>query len=163
MRRLLEGAVDAEPIDDSREEIRDLAGQVRDLQAQLRDAKRELMQRERETSHALGALRKQLSPLYRALQAVFGELDAAGTDDSAPSVATNGNPRTAAVWQAWKDRVGGQPAKLIDALLLHGEMTASQIAIAIQISPKNVAQVVHKLNKASLLQKNGNKFSLKQL
>lgn len=158
--RLLEGA--AEVVSDPNDEIESLHQEISDLRRELSAARREAQDAKRETAHALGALRKQLSPLYRALQLVFGELDAAGIDDTASSP-VSGNSRTAAVWQAWKDRIGGQPAKLIDAFLLHGEMTSGQIAIAIGIDPKNVAQVVHKLNKASLIQKNGNKFSLKQL
>lgn len=159
--RLLEGAVDAEPIDDASDEIHDLAGQVRDLQAQLRDTKRELMQRERETAHALGALRKQLSPLYRALQAVFGELDAVGIEDS-PGAAPNPS-RTSAVWESWKSRFPGRPAQVIDALLLHGALNQTQIALAVGMTRNNVPQLIFKLNKAGLIDKNGDKYSLKQL
>jgi uncharacterized protein YlxW (UPF0749 family) len=143
------------------DEIAELREENRTLRSQLRvaEAAAAKARSEAEAAQSLAALRKQLNPLYRALQGVFGELDAIGVDDAAPQ----SNSRTAAVWEAWKSKIGGQPAQLIDAFLLHGEMTSGQIAIAIGISPKNVAQVVHKLNKAGLIQKNGGKFSLKQL
>ena len=157
--RLLEGVVMPQDDNIEADELRDLNQQLRE---ELRAAQRETAAAKRESARALGELRRQLGPLYKALQMVFGELDAAGVDE-APAASGPQNARTAAVWQAWKDRVGGQPAKLRAAFLRHGEMTSGQIAVAIQISPKNVAQVVHKLNKLSLIQKNGDKFSLKKL
>lgn len=157
--RLLEGVI--EEAGDS-EEIERLRDENRDLRRELSTARTDIATAKRETTLALGALRKTLGPLYSALQFVFGELDAAGVDE-APAASGSANPRTMAVWDAWKSRIGGQPAQLIDAFLLHGEMTSGQIAIAIGINAKNVAHVVHKLNKAGLIQKNGGKFSLKSI
>jgi predicted transcriptional regulator len=157
--RLIEGAI--MPDEETTVED-DLRAEIRELQDQLRDAQRETATAKRDAGRAMSELRRQLGPLYKALQMVFGELDAAGVDE-APAASGSVNARMAAVWQNWKNKIGGQPAQLIDAFLLHGEMTSGQIAIAIGISPKNVAQVVHKLNKAGLIQKNGNNFSLKKL
>ena len=155
--RLLEGAI-VEDVGGS--QMDDLREENRELRAQLSAARRETEAAKRNTVHALSALRKVLSPLYRALQQVFGELEAAGVEDETIGTV---NPRVSAVWDAWKSKIGGQPAQLIDAFIVHGEMTAAQIAIAIRVNPKNVAQVVHKLNKAGLIQKNGNLYSLKKL
>ena len=154
--RLLEGAV----MPDVDDELRDLREQNRQLSVLLRDARTETAIAQRESARALGALRQQLSPLYRALQAVFGEIDAAGIADDGAAPA---NPRIAAVWESWKQKMGGHAGQIIGVLQLHREMTAQQIAIAIGIHKKNVPQLVHKLKKNGLINKNGDKFSLKEL
>jgi chromosome segregation ATPase len=155
--KLLDGAVE-DPRD---AEIRDLAGQVRDLEAQLRDAQREIMQTRRESGNALAALRKQLSPLYRALQAVFGELDAAGVDDTVPLASTN--TRTSAVWDAWKQKLSPACGQVIDALLIHGELNVQQICVAARMGKNTVYGVIVMLKKAGVINKQGGRFSLKQL
>lgn len=155
--RLLEGAV----VDADVDETESLRDEIRQLRDDLSTARRETSQSKRDSARALSALRAQLGPLHKALQMVFGELDAAGVDETATGAAVS--PKTSAVWDAWKERIGGQSAKVIDALLLHGDLNAGQIAIAIGINPKNVAQVICKLNKAGLLNKNGGRFSLKRL
>lgn len=71
--------------------------------------------------------------------------------------------REESVWESWKQRLGGQTAKVIDALLLHGEMNTTQIAIAIGTRRNNIPNLVFKLNQAGLINKNGGRFSLKQL
>jgi hypothetical protein len=96
------------------------------------------------------------------LQQVFGQLDTLGADDSATPASPAGDPRIAAIWASWKSRMGAA-APIIDALLVHGEMNTSQLAIAIQRSRKTVPALIFKLNRAGLLNKNGNRFSLKQL
>lgn len=156
--KLLEGQIE-EPTDD---ELMELRGLVRDLRAELSDTKRELMQTRRESTTALAALRRQLTPLYRALQGVFGELDAAGVEETATANSET-NPRTSAVWEAWKSRLGGQTAKVIGALQLHGEMNSTQLAIAIGTRRQNIPNLIFKLNQAGLINKNGGRFSLKQL
>lgn len=143
------------------QELSDLRGEVRVLRAELSNAKRDLAYAQRESAQALGALRKQLAPLYRALQAVFGELDAAGVDESAPL--SSASPRTSAVWESWKSRLPGGPAKIIDALLLHNEMNTQQLAIATGVHRNSIPAMIYKLNKAGLLNKNGGRFSLKAL
>ena len=104
----------------------------------------------------------ELTPLYRALQAVFGELDHAGVDDG-PSVSSPAqNPRTSAVWDSWKSKVGAA-GKLIEALRLHGEMNTQQLAIATGLHRTTIPKHIYTLNKAGLLNKNGGRFSLKSL
>lgn len=160
--RLLEGEVD-----DPYAQIAALKDELRDVRGALTAATREARQAREDGSRALTNLRRQLSPLYRALQDVFGELDAAGASDDVPPSAfgpgtATVDPRTAAVWASWKGRMGAA-APVIDALLLHGEMTTTQIGIAIQRSRKTVPALIFKLNRAGLINKNGNKFSLKSL
>lgn len=139
-----------------------LREEIRDLRDRLRDAQRELSAAQHESARALGNLRRQLGPLYQALQMVFGELDAAGVNE-APAASAQVNSRTSAVWENWKTKLPGRPAQIIDALLLHGEMNSTQIAIAIGIHRNNVPGLIFRLNKAGLIDKNGTKYSLKKL
>lgn len=114
-------------------------------------------------------LRQQLGPLYRALQAIFGEIEAAGVEDvpmgtGAPSAsAARSDARVTAVWESWKVRLGGQCAKVIDVLLTHGEMNTTQLAIAVGTRRQNIPNLIYKLNQAGLINKNGGRFSLKSL
>lgn len=155
--KLLEGVV-TEPMDDGADDLRD---EIRELRRELSAAKSTASQATREASRATAELRRQLQPLYRALQAVFGELDSIGGSDDEP--VTPGNPRVAQAWEVWKQKMRGQAAQIIDALMLHRELTSQQIAIHIGIHRKNVPQLIFKLNKAGLINKNGDRYSLKQL
>lgn len=158
--RLLESGIVDGVVDDN--ELQDLRDENRQLRDDLAVARRETLTAKREVAHALGALRKQLAPLYRALQAVFGELDAAGidTNEAAPQQADS---RTAAIWNQWKQKMGGQAAQIIDVLQLHRDMNAQQLAIAIGIHKKNIPQLIYKLNRAGLIAKIGDRYSLKSL
>lgn len=169
MTRLLEGEVLPE-IDPEDVEIGRLRRQIHDLTRERDDARIEARRAKEDAARALSMLRKQLSPLYRALQAVFGELDASGVseDGAAPAPSTAAaqpqDARVRAVWDAWKQRLGGTVAKGIDALLLHGELDTAQLAIAAGLDKRTVTNtVIYKLNAAGLINKNGGRFSLKQL
>lgn len=157
---LLEGVA---PEDDRDARIVELERTTRQLRRDLATAKAEVQRVQDETAAALGNLRRQLGPLYRALQMVFGELDAVGvtetTTANAPAPA-----RASAVWENWKQRLGPTCAKIIDALLLHGAMSHQQIAIAIGSSRQNVSSnLMPKLNRAGIIEKNNGRFSLKSL
>ena len=147
-------------VDNRDEMIADLEAEVEGLKAQLAHEK----QAGREGARAVAALRKQLTPLYQALQMVFGQMEAVTGADVAPAGhAAAHDPRVSAVWASWKSKMPGQAAQVIDALLLHGEMNTQQIAIAIGCHRNTVPNLIFKLNKAGLLNKNGGRFSLKQL
>lgn len=149
------------PVVDLRDEhISELETANRELEASLRQANTELARVRRESQTALAALRKQLTPLYRALQSVFGELDAAQVDAS-ESLAMSA--RTSAAMQQWKEKLGKGPAKAIDALLLHGSMTRKQLAIATGYTPQNITNIIVALNKASLITKDGDRVTLRSL
>lgn len=158
---LLEGAVfeDRTLILELQQANKDLEQVNKDLRRSLVVANGEVASAKREASQAVAALRKQLSPLYQALQLVFGEMARVGGEDEL----TPTSARVSAVWDSWKQKLPGNPAKVIDALLLHGEMNNTQIGIAIGIRRSNVPQLIFKLNQAGLINKNGTKYSLKQL
>ncbi len=148
-------------VDPRDEDITALEAEVKRLRRELAIANGEMASAKTEASRAVSALRKQLSPLYRALQQVFGELEAVGADDLGAAFVSD--PRVTAIWQSWKSRLGPQCGKVIDALLLQPEMNTTQLAIAIGTSRRNMPNLIFKLNQAGLLNKNGGRFSLKQL
>lgn len=166
MTRLLEGDV----VPDVDPEVERLHARVRTLEREVSDAKIEARRAREDADRALSALRRQLGPLYRALQAVFGELDAAGVSEGAQSSAapppppmSGTDPRVAAVWENWKQRLSPACGKVIDALLLHGDLNNAQLKVACRLGTSTVSDCIYKLNKAGLINKNGGRFSLKQL
>lgn len=157
MTKYLEGEV--EVASDDEEQVYTLRQEIRGLQQELATARQE----RHNTNRAMATLRQQLAPLYRALQAVFGELDAAGAGDLADATSAPANPRMSAVWESWKSRLGVGPAKCIDALLLHGDLNTAQLAIATGYHRNTVPQYVSALHKAGLIDKHGGRFVLKAL
>ena len=115
----------------------------------------------REGARAVLALRKTLTPLYQSLQMVFGQMETVSAGIDAPSSAAI-EPRVKAVWDNWKSKLGST-AKIIDALLLHGEMNTQQLSVATGFHRTTIPAHIFKLNKNGLINKNGGKFSLKQL
>jgi hypothetical protein len=145
-----------------------LEREIKTLKRAVSDAETNASRAREDADRAMSMLRRQLGPLYRALQAVFGELDAAGVTDSAPAPASPAAPtgqgdRASAVWEAWKSKLGEGPARVIDVLLLHGDMNTTQLAIACRASKRSVPAWIYKLNQAGLINKNGGRFSLKSL
>lgn len=152
-----------------------LLNSMPDQQTEIRRLQQELFARNRQLADAEDALRKEkqkteviesgvqqlravLTPLYKALQHIFGEIEEMGIGN-ASSVA----PKHAAIWEDWKQKMPGNPAKAIDALLLHGAMTQTQLRIHVGCATGSVSDLVYKLNKAGIINKNGGKISLKEL
>ena len=155
-RPLLEAYIAPDDSGELRRKIAYLEAELTQSQAQLRGTKQELLV----TSRGLAALRHQLEPLYNALRMVFGELDNAGVS----GVETAGpSPRVASLWESWKSKLGGKQAEFIQALLEHGEMTAVQLKVATHTGTSTVPQVIYKLNHLGLINKQGGKYSLKEL
>jgi hypothetical protein len=134
-------------------EIADLKEQVRDLQHQLHEARQETKRAVVQADRSMSALRKQLTPFYRMLQMIFGELDAAGVEADGADV-------TRGAWDEWKTRLGPSCAKVIDALLLGGEMTITAICVSAKIGKATAYQATSKMGQAGILVRNGSKFSL---
>jgi outer membrane murein-binding lipoprotein Lpp len=158
--RLLEGTVEVEDPHDA--EIAALKDTIRELREEVRQARTDTARAKQDSERAMCELRRQLGPLYKALQMVFGELDAAGVDEASSPV-NSMNARTVAVWDQWKQKLDKGCAKAIDALLTHGEMTRRQLAIACGYSPQNVSNIISKLNSASLITKNEDRVALRAL
>jgi len=151
---------EGEPEETDADELR---RQIQNLEQDLEDA-RAATKRAREQSagavRALTNLRKMLEQPYRAMRAVFGELEAAGiASPASPESPGQGNPK----WESWKKRMPGKTAEFIDLLLTHEWMTAAQLKAAAHCSSDTVYQTIYKLNTAGLIRKDGGRFSLKDL
>jgi len=166
---VVHGQVVDPEIDRLRKQVQEQRREIAELQNGLDDAR----QSSQQATRALVSLRKQFSPMYKALQMVFGDLDAANIPDepvyptlggpAGSGSVVGGNPRTAAIWQSWKDKLGAGPGKIIDVLLTHGEMNATQLKIACACRMDTVYRNVSALKTAGLIDKNGNKYALKKL
>jgi hypothetical protein len=148
----------------------DPGGQIASLQRalderNLRIAELELELREERMQNAANkasveTLRNTLSPLYQALQRVFGHIDAMGFTGNG---STPANDSTRQVWESWKQKLGGMTAKAIDVLLLHGPMNQTQLRLQLQCATRTVTNVVGALHKAGLINKSDGKIALKEL
>lgn len=133
-----------------------------ELKGQLSAARAEAESVRHQSDRAVANLRKQLTPLFNALRSVFGEMDAIAPeqDTQQPSAMPD---KKRAVWESWKQKLGGKKADFIQALLDHGEMTSAQLRVATRSGTRTVPQVIYQLNQIGLINKNGGKYSLKEL
>jgi hypothetical protein len=153
------------PVPDQQAQLRSLQQELFNRNRQLAEAEESLRQEKRKTAvieSGVQQLRTVLTPLYQALQHVFGEIEAMGVggESAAPNV------KNSVAWDSWKQKLGpnSAAAKIIDILMIHGELTHTQLRIHIGTNRmQTVYDAVSKLNKAMLLNKNGDKFSLKEL
>lgn len=111
--------------------------------------------------HGVRELRHLLSPLYKALQTVFGEMDEMGVQGRASMP----DDRIRKAWAKWVEHFGSSSvvARFIEAFLEHGELDSDQLNILTKCGKSNVPTYIHRLKKADLIRKNGTKFSLKEL
>jgi hypothetical protein len=167
---LLEGDVIQVP-DAKDTRIAELERENRQLRRDLKDAEEHGRDELEDATRALAALRRQLQPLYRALQGVFGELDAVDLPDAGPGDAPQaraagaGDSRVSAVWESWRQKLGAgsAAARMITALEEHGELSVAQMKVAGKMASQTVYDAASKLSKLGLINKNGGKYSLKQL
>lgn len=141
-------------------QLNEATDRIRDLEAELRQTRLES-----DTQRfAIKSLRETLAPLYKALGAIFGEIDALGTVESSAAAETSVPRRSSPVWDSWKNRLGGASAKIIDILMLHGELTQEQIRIHVGTNRKQtIYDAISKLNKAGIINKRDGRISLKEL
>lgn len=167
--RLLEGEVidngndvQAGELDRLRSELRGVRHELNDL----RDENAQLNRRLSQTDAPIARLRETLRPIYELLQMVMGEIDAIDPDD-VPSAAGASATRPAAsspVWESWKQRMPGAPAKIIDALLLHADASVEQLVVLTHISRRTtIYEAIRRMSKAGIIDKNGGRFALKKL
>lgn len=153
---LLEAYIEPDESPALRRKIEQLETELLRTQGELRSVRAQFDL----TFRTLGGLRHQLEPLYNALRMVFGELDNAGVSGRET---TGPSTRVAGVWESWKSKLGGKQAEFIQALLEHGEMTAVQLKVATHTGTSTVPQVIYKLNHLGLINKQGGRYSLKEL
>lgn len=148
----------------SREKIK-LEGELSAERQRRRNAESDMEDAQREKAAVMEGvqrLRASLTPLYDSLKLLFGDMEAMGVEES-PAAAGVSSIKNSAVWESWKQKLGGLTAKAIDALLVHGEMSANQLRIHLQCRQNTAYDVISKLNKAGVVNKNGGKVSLKSL
>lgn len=142
-------------------ELQLLRQRVEELEGELENS-RDALEREKKKSivaiRAMGTLRGILQPLYNGLKAIYGELDAAGAQGMQPS-----DSQADGKWEIWKRKLPGKTAEIIQALLDHGEMTVKQMMAATHTGQNTVYGITAKLGELKLLNKNGGKFSLREL
>lgn len=140
--------------------IRELQDENRDLRAEVSELRREIESVKRDNSRAVDSLRHVLTPLYRALRAVFGEIEAIGGEEDAPAVPT----AKAQVWKSYINKLGGLQGKFIEAMLTHGEMTAAQLRVVASCATSSVHPTLSQLNKLGLVRKTAHgRYALKEL
>lgn len=148
-----------------KDRVAELQRENESLRDQIRELKIKLVRMEEQTSgveEGVSRIKSALSPLYTGLQQIFGDIEAMAIQEQ-PSSPESPAPRNKAVWDSWKHKLGGKTGDAIDILHLHGAMNAVQLRMHLKCGKDYVYQVVHQLNKAGLINKNGGKISLKEL
>jgi hypothetical protein len=135
-----------------RKEKQQLDEELLSVRRDLDDSNREKERLER----TLRNLRQQLSPLHRALRAVFGEIELAiGEEDfAAPSPSGSEGPqaqRTDPRWESYKQNFPGAPARMIDALLTHREMNITQLSKLLKMDYSTAKAAASKLRQAGAI------------
>ena len=151
---LLEGQVD-----EDRRELVSLRRELNLLRDEVADMRSAMMKFKSDLFATSKATVRLLSPLYKALQPVFGDMEPIADLTDAPAMPV----AKSAVWDSWKSKLGASAAKVIDALLTHGELNTQQLAIAVGLHRTTIPAIIYKLNQAGLIDKHGGKFSLKRL
>lgn len=154
---------------EGRAETRDADGQLRRenlrLHEELRLTNLALSQAQSDKAgivRGVEEVRNTLSPLYRSLRLLFGEIEAV-TGAESPAITGNGTANLSR-WEAIKQRNPGRIAQAIDVLLLHGAMSTNQLAAAMRMDRSNCSKnVVVKMKSMGLIIKTGHEFSLKEL
>jgi hypothetical protein len=156
---LLEGEVRQ---DDAVRLKREIAGLEQELE-EVKAERDQLKQASADSIQAIRALRKLLDPFHTVLRMIYGEISR--IDVGQIGVESNGNNSASVLspkWQMLKTKLGGRQAEFID-LLQHGPMTAAQLRAAAHCDIRTAYSVIERMKAGGLLDKNGGKFSLKDL
>lgn len=166
MQRALEGTVVEAP-NGERSEVDRLRDTNRTLMRELHDTLEEnadLRKRVATADAPIARLREKLGPFYQLLQAIFGDIDELAPEHAQPQSGQSPvNSKVSAVWDSWKQKMPGVTAEIIDALLTHNDANTQQLTIICKRDRKTIGSAVHRLTKAGLINKNGGRFTLKQL
>jgi hypothetical protein len=150
------------PLPDPVKAMNELRRENERLREELREAQQEASELRREAAgkeKGVRELRTVLTPLYQALAHIFGVTDEMGVGAEEAA----GSPKKSAVWESWKEKLGGKTGEAIDALLLHGEMSAQQLRIHLKCGNEYVYKVITKLANANLINRREGRVSLKEL
>ena len=144
---LLKPIVESERADshESRREMQRLEDEIRSLRRDLEDVTAEKDRLARTVKN----LQTTLNPMYRAFRALFGELELAvgvapNEVNAHAAASSSADPR----WESFKTQLGPLAAEIIDALLIHNEMTILQLAHLLKHNYKTIAAAALKLRTA---------------
>jgi hypothetical protein len=146
---------------DPRQQAESLQRELYQRNRQLNDAEEALRQERKKNAaveRGVAELRQVLTPLYRALGQVFGEIEAIGTEE-----VSSADPRKKAIWDSWKQKLPSGEGRAIDALLLHGSMTTAQLRIHVGCASRTAQNIVVALKSKGLIVKDGGQIKLKEL
>lgn len=143
--------------------ITSLEEENRDLKKQIEAMKLEAQQTNKAVEQGVSELRKILLPLHQGMRLIFAEIDHIVPSGGETHQVAPASDKKHAVWESWKQKLGGKPADLIDALLVHEEMSAVQLRVAMKCHINSVYECTARLQKMGLVNKNGGKYSLKEL
>lgn len=122
---------------------------------------------------AITALRNSLSPLFRALRGVFGEINLVVSEDApqpqyGAAAGANGRPadddalQNIEKWEGVKRRLGGKEAELIGVLLTCGPRTNTQLKSLLKLAYSTTAALTLKMMNLGFLTKDGDAWTLKK-
>lgn len=104
---------------------------------------------------------QQITDLRKRVERIELFLSSFSRSQSAPVAVSD---HKSFIWEEWKEKLKSKPlSAFIDAFLTHGELDANQLAIITKCGRGNVSQYIYRLNKLNLINKNGDRYSLKQL
>lgn len=153
---LLEGRVEPEEVTWLRREIVGLEAELKAAKDE-RDMAKQAIQ---DSAHVIRIFRERFGPFFEFLKFLFGEASRVDAGIGNASHASGGN--LSPKWEMLKQKLGGRQAEFID-LLGHGEMTAAQLRAAAHCDIRTAYSVIEKMKGAGLVNKNGAKFSLKEI
>lgn len=136
-----------------------LEQRVRDLERELADKDQQIDQSRHLVEQGARSLRRALSPVYKALQQVFGDIDTLVPE--ARGAAPSQDPVLGApYWDTWKSRVSPAAGRVIDLLRATPNMNQSQISAAVKMDPRTVSKSLGQLRSVGVLRSNGGLHAL---
>jgi hypothetical protein len=162
----LEGFIEEPRPDDGlsgewRRERQRLEDEARSLRREVED----LTADKQRLGRSVENLRRILGPIHNGLRALFGEIELAIGEEMPPFANPSSTPSSDQFdprWESYKKRFTGVPSKIIDALLIHGEMQITPLAKLIGRHPETTRVAASKLKAAGALQNSAGMWSLKR-
>ncbi|MGA3168350.1 MAG: hypothetical protein ABSF14_19790 [Terriglobia bacterium] len=144
-----------------------LQRKIERLEGDLEDAREELAETKEQlaaVSRGQAKLKQALQPVYDGLRMIFGELKNVAADNVSPSQSSG--PLDSSRYEPWRQKFRGQTANAIDVLVKYeAGLTRRQLAGFLRVEPGSgtMSQIIFKLNKAELIEKDGSNIRLKKL